>query len=89
MIFMKMVIFTLCITCMLYNLTLQKERHLEPLPAGWFYNGSQYMDMSGEKQSKHPEFNTFLQQYVDEENESIREYNAQIGDVVFHDLFEC
>ncbi|PVD31084.1 hypothetical protein C0Q70_10361 [Pomacea canaliculata] len=28
---------------------VHKERHLEPLPPGWFYNGTQFVSMSGER----------------------------------------
>ena len=33
---------------------MQDKHHLAPLPAGWFYNGSQYVSMAGEKANTHP-----------------------------------
>ena len=42
--------------CQQYNLciTFQKEHHLDQLPEGWFYNGTQYVSFDGSKQDKHP-----------------------------------
>lgn len=70
------------------NHIFQKEKHLEPLPPGWFYNGSQYVDMSGERLDRHPDFDKFLQQYVDKENQGIYEYNNKIDQLEYKDLFE-
>lgn len=63
-------------------------KHLEPLPAGWFYNGSQYIDMMGERMSEHPDFQKFLQEFVDKKNETIRAYNNEIDKIEYHDLFD-
>ena len=35
-------------------LYLQAEHHLDPLPAGWFYTGTQFVSFDGEKQDQHP-----------------------------------
>lgn len=61
---------------------------MEPLPPGWYYNGGQYVDMTGEKSSQHPEFSKYLEEYVCRENESIRLHNEEIDRMELHDLFE-
>jgi len=32
----------------------QKQRHLDALPDGWFYNGRSYVSMDGERSDRHP-----------------------------------
>lgn len=36
------------------HLCVQVSRRLDPLPAGFFYDGRQYVDVFGEKRSLHP-----------------------------------
>ncbi|KAF6030280.1 C20orf194 [Bugula neritina] len=67
---------------------IHDERHLEPLPSGWFYNGSQYVDMTGERTDRHPEFDRFIQEYVDQHNAEVEEHNSQLDKLSFPDLFE-
>ncbi|XP_067934023.1 dynein axonemal assembly factor 9-like [Watersipora subatra] len=67
---------------------IHQEIHLAALPSGWFYNGSQYIDMMGERSNRHPLFNQFLQEHVDKENEAIREYNIKVDSTHYDDLFE-
>lgn len=33
---------------------LQVKRHLDPLPAGYFYNGTQFVNFFGDKTDFHP-----------------------------------
>lgn len=33
---------------------LQSEHRFDPLPPGWFYNGSHYVSLTGDKDYKHP-----------------------------------
>ena len=32
----------------------QSKHRLDPLPAGWFYNGSHYVSLTGDKNLNHP-----------------------------------
>lgn len=34
--------------------SLQVKRHLDPLPAGYFYNGTQFVNFFGDKTDFHP-----------------------------------
>lgn len=34
--------------------SIQHKHRLDPLPAGWYYNGTQYVCMDGERSSTHP-----------------------------------
>lgn len=38
----------------LTELFLQVKRHLDPLPAGYFYNGTQFVNFFGDKTDFHP-----------------------------------
>lgn len=38
----------------LTRLSLQVKRHLDPLPAGYFYNGTQFVNFFGDKTDFHP-----------------------------------
>jgi len=33
---------------------IQKDRHLDALPDGWFYNGRNFVSMDGERSDRHP-----------------------------------
>lgn len=37
---------------------------MDPLPAGWFYNGTQFVSFDGEKQDLHPSKLELLRQTV-------------------------
>ncbi|XP_070539878.1 dynein axonemal assembly factor 9-like [Ptychodera flava] len=66
---------------------IHTKHHLDPLPEGWFYNGTQYVNMSGEKSNSHPGLDQFIQQYLENINKQIDNYNAQIEQQTFSDLF--
>ncbi|KAL8584001.1 hypothetical protein ACOMHN_048608 [Nucella lapillus] len=66
---------------------IHKEHHLEPLPSGWFYNGTQYVNMSGEKTDQHPLMKDFITNYLKAKNEEIDKYNAAIDKEKYPDLF--
>ncbi|XP_061194879.1 dynein axonemal assembly factor 9-like isoform X1 [Saccostrea echinata] len=57
---------------------IHKQHHLDPLPAGWFYNGTQFVSFDGEKQDLHPSLETFIQEYIDSKNKEIQEYNDTV-----------
>nr|XP_011448539.2 uncharacterized protein C20orf194 isoform X2 [Crassostrea gigas] len=68
---------------------IHKQHHLDPLPAGWFYNGTQFVSFDGEKQDLHPSLETFIQEYIDQKNKEITEFNNEVRNSAgqFVDLF--
>ena len=65
--------------------TIQKEHILDPLPVGYRFTGSDYVDMEGNFSSYHPDFDLHAQRYLEEENkdimrknEAIQSYNADL-----------
>ncbi|XP_020499013.2 uncharacterized protein C20orf194 homolog [Labrus bergylta] len=77
-----------------YSLSLQEiknihlKRHLDPLPAGFFYNGYQYVDIFGEKRDIHPNMEEFIKEYVTEANKEIELFNRQLELQGQSDLFD-
>ncbi|XP_068608094.1 dynein axonemal assembly factor 9 [Brachionichthys hirsutus] len=63
-------------------------RHLDPLPAGYFYNGYQYVDIFGEKRNLHPNMEDFIGDYVTEANRDIELFNRQLELQAEPDLFD-
>ncbi|KAK3595301.1 hypothetical protein CHS0354_004450 [Potamilus streckersoni] len=65
------------------------KRHLDSLPEGWFYNGTQYISFSGDKQDTHPSLEQFIEEYIQEKNNVIQEYNRKNEEASanFTDLF--
>ncbi|VDL89562.1 unnamed protein product [Schistocephalus solidus] len=61
--------------------------HLCPLPPGWYYTGSQYVHMNGEKSFKHPCFEQFLKEHVEEENARIAKFNKYLVNHPIPDMF--
>ncbi|ESO97007.1 hypothetical protein LOTGIDRAFT_115481, partial [Lottia gigantea] len=61
--------------------------HLSILPEGWFYNGSQYISLDGEKTSTHPQLEKFLEEYIKEKNIEITNLNKEIDSIPYTDLF--
>ncbi|KAL4231523.1 hypothetical protein ACF0H5_009104 [Mactra antiquata] len=68
---------------------IQKDHHLDKLPDGWFYNGTQYVSFDGEKQNNHPNLDEFVDGYLNEMNAKTNEYNAQMEELLvsYKDLF--
>ncbi|XP_074128929.1 dynein axonemal assembly factor 9 isoform X1 [Sminthopsis crassicaudata] len=75
-------------------LTLQEiknihvKRHLDPLPAGYFYNGTQFVNFFGDKTDYHPLMDQFMNDYVEEANREIEKYNQELDQQEYPDLFE-
>ncbi|KAL8206549.1 UNVERIFIED_CONTAM: hypothetical protein K2H54_008755, partial [Gekko kuhli] len=75
-------------------LTLQEiksihvKRHLDPLPAGYFYNGTQFVNFFGDKMDYHPLMDQFMNDYLEEANREIEKYNRELEELEYHDLFE-
>ncbi|KAM4842588.1 dynein axonemal assembly factor 9 isoform 1-T1 [Thomomys bottae] len=64
------------------------KRHLDPLPAGYFYNGTQFVNFFGDKTDFHPLMDQFMNDYVEEANREIERYNRELEQQEYHDLFE-
>ncbi|XP_003225515.1 dynein axonemal assembly factor 9 [Anolis carolinensis] len=64
------------------------KRHLDPLPAGYFYNGIQYVNFFGDKMDYHPLMDQFMNDYLEEANREIEKYNRELDEQEHHDLFE-
>ncbi|XP_008568848.1 PREDICTED: uncharacterized protein C20orf194 homolog [Galeopterus variegatus] len=64
------------------------KRHLDPLPAGYFYNGTQFVNFFGDKTDFHPLMDEFMNDYVEEANREIEKYNRELEQQEYHDLFE-
>ncbi|OXB62972.1 hypothetical protein ASZ78_000882 [Callipepla squamata] len=66
----------------------QVKRHLDPLPAGYFYNGTQFVNFFGDKMDYHPLMDQFMNDYLEEANREIEKYNRELEEQEYHDLFE-
>nr|XP_060635619.1 dynein axonemal assembly factor 9 [Anolis sagrei ordinatus] len=64
------------------------KRHLDPLPAGYFYNGTQFVNFFGDKMDYHPLMDQFMNDYLEEANREIEKYNRELEEQEHHDLFE-
>uniref|UniRef100_A0A8C8TH10 Dynein axonemal assembly factor 9 n=1 Tax=Peromyscus maniculatus bairdii TaxID=230844 RepID=A0A8C8TH10_PERMB len=64
------------------------KRHLDPLPAGYFYNGTQFVNFFGDKTDFHPLMDQFMNDYVEEANREIERYNRELEQQEYRDLFE-
>ncbi|XP_062991457.1 dynein axonemal assembly factor 9 isoform X2 [Elgaria multicarinata webbii] len=62
-------------------------RHLDPLPAGYFYNGTQFVNFFGDKMDYHPLMDQFMNEYLEEANREIEKYNRELEEQEYHDLF--
>ncbi|XP_071171400.1 dynein axonemal assembly factor 9-like [Mytilus edulis] len=68
---------------------IHSQHHLDPLPEGWFYNGTRFVSFDGEKQEIHPCLEDFIQQYINNKNKEVEKFNAK-ADMearMFVDLF--
>ncbi|CAL1575573.1 unnamed protein product [Knipowitschia caucasica] len=76
------------------NLTSQEmnmihaTRHLDPMPAGYFYNGHQYVNFFGEKRNLHPNMDQFIDEYIAEANKEIELFNRDLELHRQPDLFD-
>ncbi|XP_015199322.2 dynein axonemal assembly factor 9 [Lepisosteus oculatus] len=63
-------------------------RHLDPLPPGYYYNGTQFVNYFGEKMDFHPLMEQFIDEYVEEVNKDIERYNRELEQQGYMDLFD-
>ncbi|KAK2163677.1 hypothetical protein LSH36_75g05005 [Paralvinella palmiformis] len=66
----------------------QKLHHLDPLPEGWFYNGTHFVSLAGDRSDTHPDLDEFIASYVNTLNTEIDEYNRAVEREDYHDLFD-
>uniref|UniRef100_A0A2C9LZB7 Uncharacterized protein n=1 Tax=Biomphalaria glabrata TaxID=6526 RepID=A0A2C9LZB7_BIOGL len=57
---------------------IHASHHLEDLPEGWYYNGSQFVSMDGERSHTHPNLDKFLSDYLAKKNADIAQFNKRI-----------
>ncbi|CAE1277452.1 unnamed protein product [Acanthosepion pharaonis] len=57
---------------------VQDKHRLDSLPAGWYYNGQQYVCLTGERSTQHPYLDEFLDKYTETTNAEINKFNAEI-----------
>ncbi|CAJ0963129.1 unnamed protein product [Ranitomeya imitator] len=65
----------------------QVKRHLDPLPEGYFYNGTQFVNFLGEKMDHHPLMDQFIYDYVIEANKEIERHNWDLEQQEYYDVF--
>ncbi|CAH8449154.1 unnamed protein product [Schistosoma rodhaini] len=66
---------------------IHERYHLYPLPQGWYYTGTYYVNMNGEKLFQHPNINEFIEEYIEGENTKIEARNARLRCHPVSDLF--
>ncbi|XP_068130756.1 dynein axonemal assembly factor 9 [Hyperolius riggenbachi] len=66
---------------------IHAKRHLDPLPEGYFYNGTQFVNFLGEKSDYHPLMDQFIYDFVNEVNREIEKYNRELEQQDYYDLF--
>ncbi|XP_040275265.1 uncharacterized protein C20orf194 homolog [Bufo bufo] len=66
---------------------IHARRHLDPLPEGYFYNGTQFVNFLGEKMDCHPLMDQFIYDYVIEANNEIEKYNGELEQQEYYDVF--
>lgn len=67
---------------------IQSERSKESLPDGWFFNGSHYVSMSGDRSNYRPDIDIFINEYLENINSKIREFNSKQEHSSYIDLFQ-
>lgn len=66
---------------------INAKHRLDPLPPGWFYNGSNYVSLTGEKEFHHPLLDSFLDSYLLNINENIEKQNIEANNRPAVDIF--
>uniref|UniRef100_A0A5K3FS17 HA2 domain-containing protein n=1 Tax=Mesocestoides corti TaxID=53468 RepID=A0A5K3FS17_MESCO len=61
---------------------------LHPLPDGWYFTGTQYVHIVGDRSFRHPCFDRLVDEYVAQENEKIKQFNASLINAPVVDLFD-
>uniref|UniRef100_A0A8C5QTW4 Dynein axonemal assembly factor 9 n=1 Tax=Leptobrachium leishanense TaxID=445787 RepID=A0A8C5QTW4_9ANUR len=67
--------------------SIHGKRHLDPLPNGYFYNGTQFVNFLGEKMDYHPLMDQFIYEYVKDVNREIEKYNQDLEKQDYYDVF--
>lgn len=54
---------------------IEKLCRLRELPDGWFYNGTYFVSLDGEKRNTHPNLEQFIEAHLRQANERIEAAN--------------
>ncbi|KAJ7385532.1 hypothetical protein OS493_015104 [Desmophyllum pertusum] len=68
-------------------MSISSKHRFDPLPPGWFYNGSHYVSLTGDKGYNHPLLETFIEDYLLGINEDIKRHNMQMDSHPAVDMF--
>eukprot|EP00959_Pyramimonas_sp_CCMP1952_P344123 7207634-Pyramimonas_sp.AAC.1 len=63
--------------CIEFVLVLLPAHQLAPLPEGYFYNGTAYVNFLNEASKWHPQIEDFAAEFLTEQNERIECANAE------------
>jgi hypothetical protein len=56
-----------------------EEKHRDaPVPAGWHFDGTWYVDSWGEKSAHHPEMQKWIEEYLQTRNEQVKQHNEGV-----------
>ncbi|CAH8286449.1 unnamed protein product [Schistosoma turkestanicum] len=66
---------------------IHERYHRYPLPQGWYYTGTYYVSINGDKLFQHPSFHQFIEEYIEGENTKIEARNARLRSHPIPDLF--
>ncbi|XP_078357511.1 dynein axonemal assembly factor 9-like isoform X1 [Oculina patagonica] len=66
---------------------ISSKHKFDPLPPGWFYNGSHYVSLTGDKDYNHPLLETFVEDYLLAINEDIKRHNSLMDSHPAVDIF--
>ncbi|ELT97709.1 hypothetical protein CAPTEDRAFT_219651 [Capitella teleta] len=67
---------------------VHEAHHLDALPEGWFYNGSMFLSLLGEKSHVHPDLERHLEAYLEDVNAQVDAFNAKIDKTPAKDIFD-
>ncbi|CAM9889768.1 unnamed protein product, partial [Heterosigma akashiwo] len=50
----------------------------DPLPEGWFFDGSVYVDINGNRLTHRPDIDHFIEKFIETENRRISDAKAEV-----------
>ncbi|XP_064631555.1 dynein axonemal assembly factor 9-like [Lineus longissimus] len=69
------------------KMKIHAEHHLDTLPEGWFYNGTQFVSLEGDRSDLHPNLDAFISEFLAVKNRAIDSYNQRIEAEEYPDMF--
>jgi len=58
---------------------IANQHKFDALPPGWFYSGTHFVSLEGAKQSKHPLYDTHVDEYIAKLNKDIDSFNVTVN----------